>query len=60
MRKNEKSQLLTEMIKLGELEDVHVPAYHIFDECAWLYNTFWPKVGTMYDVWSQLSTNCAR
>ena len=50
MRKNEKSQLLTEMIKLGELEDVHVPAYHIFDGCAWLYNTFWPKNGTMYHV----------
>ena len=41
MRKNNKADLMNDVLNPGKVE---VDSHHVFDGCAWLYQTAWPKL----------------
>ena len=51
MRKNNKADLMNEFVKPGKVECFPATSYHVFDGCAWLYTTSWPKIGKISDLY---------
>ena len=50
MRKNNKAELMAELVKGHKEDNINVSACHIFDGCAYFYKLTWPVIGTMFDV----------
>ena len=51
MRNNNKADLMNDLLNPGKVEDYPVDSHHVFDGCAWLYQTAWPKIGMISDLY---------
>ena len=47
MRKKNKAELMNETISDLRYDSTDSSAFHVIDDCAWLYRKYWSKVGNI-------------
>ena len=57
MRKNNKAELMNEIMSDLRYDSPDSSAFHIIDGCAWLYRIYWSKVGTILDLYGSFKQN---